>query len=68
MTVVLYNDIVIDTLQKQHDTLRSLVAENIASKDYTILDQIHVEQMEQICTAIGLWKDWLVQWEEMRKK
>jgi hypothetical protein len=64
----IHNDIVIDTLQKQHDNLRNLVAENIASKDYTILDQIYVEQMNQICTAMDLWKDWIIQWEEMRKK
>ena len=64
----IHNDIVIDTLQKRHDSLRNLVAENIASKEYTVLDQIYVEQMEQICTAMGLWKDWLNRWEEMKQK
>jgi hypothetical protein len=49
-------DVVVDTLQKHHDTLWKMTQQNINSDMFNIMDQIRFEQMAQLTEAIGVWK------------
>jgi len=50
-------DIVIDTLQKQHDLLWRMTEQNMNSEyGMSLLDDIRFEQMDQLQKAIDMWK------------
>ena len=50
-------DIVINTLQKQHDLLWRITEQNMNSEyGMSLLDDIRFEQMDQLQKAIDMWK------------
>lgn len=50
-------DIVINTLQKQHDVLWRMTEQNMNSEyGMGIMDDIRFKQMEQLQQAIDMWK------------
>lgn len=50
-------DIVINTLQKQHDVLWNMTQAQICSEyGMGIMDDIRFKQMEQLQQAIDMWK------------
>lgn len=51
-------DIVINTLQKQHDLLWEMTYRNMNSEftGMSLLDDIRVKQMDQLQQAIDMWK------------
>ena len=50
-------DIVINTLQKQHDLLWRMTEQNMNSEyGMSLLDDIRFEQMDQLQKAIDMWK------------
>ena len=50
-------DIVINTLQKQHDVLWNMTQAQIGSEyGMGIMDDIRFKQMEQLQQAIDMWK------------
>ena len=51
-------DVVLDTLQKKHDTLMELTMQNMRSEllGIGIMDGIRLEQCEQLREAIEVWK------------
>ena len=51
-------DVVIDTLQKQYDTLWKMTDRNMNSEfmGMGIMDDIRLDQMEQLKEAIDMWK------------
>jgi hypothetical protein len=53
-------DVVIDTLQKQHDTLWKITQSNMNMDMFNIMDQIRLEQMDQLKKAIKMWKEYNV--------
>jgi hypothetical protein len=51
-------DVVIDTLQKQHDILWKMTQQNMNSElGMSLMDDIRFEQMDQLQKAIDMWKD-----------
>lgn len=51
-------DVVIDTLQKQHDILWKMTQQNMNSEfGMSLMDDIRFEQMDQLKKAIDMWKD-----------
>lgn len=52
-------DVVIDTLQKQYDTLWNMTERNMTSEfmGMGIMDDIRLGQMDQLKLAIEMWKD-----------
>jgi len=50
-------DVVINTLQKQHDLLWRMIEQSMNSEFGTsLLDDIRFKQMEQLQQAIDMWK------------
>ena len=51
-------DVVLDTLQKHRDTLWKITKSNMESEfiGMGIMDDIRLEQIEQLDSAIALWK------------
>lgn len=49
-------DVVIDTLQKQHDILWKMTERNMNSGMMNVMDDIRLDQMEQLKEAIDMWK------------
>jgi uncharacterized protein YoxC len=50
-------DIVINTLQKQHDVLWRMTEQNMNSEfGMSLMDDIRFKQMEQLQQAIDMWK------------
>ena len=50
-------DIVINTLQKQHDLLWRMTEQNMNSEfGMSLLDDIRFNQMDQLQPAIDMWK------------
>jgi hypothetical protein len=50
-------DVVIDTLQKQHDILWKMTQQNMNSEfGMSLMDDIRFEQMDQLQKAIDMWK------------
>jgi hypothetical protein len=50
-------DIVINTLQRQHDLLWKMTEQNMNSEfGMSLLDDIRFEQMDQLQKAIDMWK------------
>jgi hypothetical protein len=50
-------DVVIDTLQRQHDILWKMTEQNMNSEfGMSLLDDIRFEQMDQLQKAIDMWK------------
>jgi hypothetical protein len=51
-------DVVVDTLQKHHDTLWKMTQQNMNSEfmGMGIMDDIRLDQMAQLTEAIGVWK------------
>ena len=50
-------DIVINTLQKQHDVLWRMTEQNMNSEfGMSLLDDIRFKQMNQLQQAIDMWK------------
>ena len=50
-------DVVIDTLQKQHDLLWRMTEQNMNSEfGMSLLDDIRFKQMDQLQQAIDMWK------------
>jgi hypothetical protein len=50
-------DIVINTLQKQHDLLWRMTEQNMNSEyGMSLMDDIRFEQMDQLQKAIDMWK------------
>ena len=49
-------DVVVDTLQKHYDVLWKMTQQNMNMDMFNIMDQIRFEQMDQLKTAITLWK------------
>jgi hypothetical protein len=50
-------DIVINTLQKQHDLLWRMTEQNMNSEyDMSLMDDIRFKQMDQLLQAIDMWK------------
>ena len=50
-------DIVINTLQKQHDVLWSMTEQNMNSEyGMSLMDDIRFKQMDQLQQAIDMWK------------
>lgn len=48
-------DVVIDTLQKQHDELWKMTQRNMNSDMFNIMDQIRLEQCSELKRAIKMW-------------
>lgn len=48
-------DVVLDTLQKQYDTLWKMTQRNIDADLFNIMDQIRLEQCNQLQQAMALW-------------
>jgi hypothetical protein len=50
-------DVVIDTLQKQHDLLWRMTEQNMNSEfGMSLMDDIRFKQMDQLQQAIDMWK------------
>ena len=51
-------DVVLDTLQKQHDKLMKITMQNIQSEfiGIGIMDDIRLEQCDQLKKAMRMWK------------
>ena len=50
-------DVVIDTLQKQHDLLWRMTEQNMNSEyGMSLMDDIRFKQMDQLLQAIDMWK------------
>ena len=50
-------DVVIDTLQKQHDVLWRMTEQNMNSGyGMSLMDDIRFKQMDQLQQAIDMWK------------
>ena len=50
-------DVVIDTLQKQHDLLWRMTEQSMNSEyGMSLLDDIRFKQMDQLQQAIDMWK------------
>jgi hypothetical protein len=49
-------DVVVDTLEKQYDKLWKMTQSNMNMDMFNIMDQIRLDQMDQLKTAIQLWK------------
>jgi hypothetical protein len=50
-------DIVINTLQTQHDILWRMTEQNMNSEfGMSLMDDIRFKQMDQLQQAIGMWK------------
>ena len=50
-------DVVIDTLQKQHDVLWRMTEQSMNSEyGMSLLDDIRFKQMDQLQQAIDMWK------------
>jgi len=50
-------DVVVDTLQRHHDTLWAMTQSNMNMDMFNIMDQIRLEHMDQLKKAIKLWKE-----------
>jgi hypothetical protein len=50
-------DVVIDTLQKQRDTLWKMTQQNMNSDMFNIMDQIRLEQIDELEKAMSMWKN-----------
>jgi hypothetical protein len=50
-------DVVIDTLQKQRDTLWKMTQQNMNSDMFNIMDQIRLEQIDELEKAMAMWKN-----------
>ena len=49
-------DVVIDTLQKQHDKLWEMTRRNMNSNCFNIMDQIRLQHIDELKSAIECWK------------
>jgi hypothetical protein len=50
-------DVVVDTLQKQHDLLWKMTEQSMNSEyGMSLMDDIRFEQMDQLLQAIDMWK------------
>lgn len=49
-------DVVLDTLQKQHDALWKMTQRNMNADLFNIMDQIRLEHMDQLQQAMALWR------------
>lgn len=49
-------DVVLDTLQKQYDTLWKMTQRNMDTDLFNIMDQIRLEQCDQLQRAMTLWR------------
>jgi hypothetical protein len=49
-------DVVVDTLQQHYDKLWKMTQSNMNMDMFNIMDQIRLDQMDQLKTAIQLWK------------
>ena len=50
-------DVVVDTLQKQHDLLWRMTEQNMNSEyGMSLMDDIRFKQMDQLLQAIDMWK------------
>ena len=50
-------DVVVDTLQKQHDKLWEMTRRNIEHNSFNIMDDIRLRHMEELKSAIECWKN-----------
>jgi len=50
-------DVVIDTLQKQRDTLWKMTQQNMNHDMFNIMDQIRLEQIDELEKAMAMWKN-----------
>ncbi len=51
-------DVVIATLQEQKDKLWKMTQSNMNSDMFNVMDQIRLEQIQELNTAIGMWLIW----------
>ena len=49
-------DVVVDTLQKQHDKLWEMTQRNMEHNSFNIMDQIRLRHMSELKSAIECWK------------
>ena len=49
-------DVVVDTLQKQHDKLWEMTQRNIKHSSFNIMDDIRLRHMGELESAIECWK------------
>ena len=54
-------DVVIDTLQKQRDTLWKMTQQNMNHDMFNIMDQIRLEQIDELEKAMAMWKNRAIQ-------
>lgn len=51
-------DIVINTLQEKKDLLWKMTQSNMNSDNFNVMDQIRLEQIQELKTAMGMWLLW----------
>ncbi len=51
-------DVVIATLQEAKDKLWKITQSNMNMDNFNVMDQIRLEQIQELNTAIGMWLLW----------
>jgi hypothetical protein len=60
-------DVVLDTLQKQIDTLWKMTKSNMNNDMMNIMDDIRLKHIDDLERAKELWKNYIMEWKGIKE-